>query len=778
VNGNALFAGFPFRDLADGDGGFAMIGERSNDIGGIIGGTDSDHSNPAIERPGHFVGADATAIREPAEDRRHGPGLGVKIDAQALRNNPGNVFPKTAAGDMGEALDLAIARGRKTAFDIDLRRYQQRLTETALGVERRLCAVIEPILLDDAADQREPVRMHPRRRQAEDNIGRRHISARQQPIAFGSAHGEPRQIVISIPVHAGHFSGFTPDQRTSGKFASLGNAGDNGGGGVAFQPAGGEIVEKEKGFGALDNQIVDAHGDKIDAYPIVTSGGDGYFELRADTIRCRNENRIFVSGGFRIEQRTETADAGHDTFAVRCCGEGFDRFNQLIAGIDVDARILVTEAFCRGPPADLGNAFLPRLYVLNYVPTKGQNILDPVRFAMIDRICRCGAGRGIAYAVLFAGRRFCLAMVASVGLFAVAALSPLPATAQSVFTVSDLAVDEQAETASAARAKALADGERRAFYTLLRRLVIRADWEYLPQLEQEEIAPFIQDFAVADEKTSSVRYLAKLSYRFKPDLVRRFLRNLSLDFAETPSKPVLVLPVYQLAGALSLWDEPNPWREAWRMQRDQGGLVPFVLPIGDLQDIAAIGAEQAVKGDIPRLDALADRYDVDDTMVALASFGTGQLGRPTLQISTSRYGAGSTDQTLITNLTANQTESVAELLRRAAVEVAEQVEDQWKRDNLLRFGQLAVLPTVLQIASLAEWIEAKRRLAQMAVIDRIDLILLSRNEVRLNIHFLGDVEQLRLALAQSDIALSEDQGIWSIKLEKQDGSASRPVTGN
>ena len=190
--------------------------------------------------------------------------------------------------------------------------------------------------------------------------------------------------------------------------------------------------------------------------------------------------------------------------------------------------------------------------------------------------------------------------------------------------------------------------------------------------------------------------------------------------------------------------------------------MPFVLPIGDLQDIAAIGAEQAVKGDIPRLDALAQRYSVDDTMVVLASLGTGQLGRPTLQISTSRYGAGSTDQTLITNLTANQTESVDELLKRAAVEVAEQVEDQWKRDNLLRFGQSAVLPTVLPINSLAEWIDAKRRLAEIATIDHVDLILLSRNQARLNIHFLGDVEQLRLALAQSDMLLSEDRGIWSI----------------
>ena len=85
--------------------------------------------------------------------------------------------------------------------------------------------------------------------------------------------------------------------------------------------------------------------------------------------------------------------------------------------------------------------------------------------------------------------------------------------------------------------------------------------------------------------------------------------------AETVSKLVMVLPVFQSAGALILWDDPNPWRDAWASRPKKQGLVPTLLPLGDLADMASIGAEQAMDGDRQRLNAIAGRYGASDTLV-------------------------------------------------------------------------------------------------------------------------------------------------------------------
>jgi hypothetical protein len=136
-----------------------------------------------------------------------------------------------------------------------------------------------------------------------------------------------------------------------------------------------------------------------------------------------------------------------------------------------------------------------------------------------------------------------IATRASLFLFLVAGLATR-AIAADTFVVRDVKVDVTAETAAEARDRALAEGEQRAFRIQLERLTSRADWGSLPNLTNEEIAAYIQDFEVASEKSSAVRYIATLNFTFKEEPVRRLLADRDTPFAMTRSKPVVVIPVY------------------------------------------------------------------------------------------------------------------------------------------------------------------------------------------------------------------------------------------
>jgi hypothetical protein len=56
--------------------------------------------------------------------------------------------------------------------------------------------------------------------------------------------------------------------------------------------AGREIVEKEHRLRALDDEIVDAHGDEVDADRVMDPGLDGDFQLGADAVIGRHQDRI------------------------------------------------------------------------------------------------------------------------------------------------------------------------------------------------------------------------------------------------------------------------------------------------------------------------------------------------------------------------------------------------------------------------------------------------------------------------------------------------------
>jgi len=330
-----------------------------------------------------------------------------------------------------------------------------------------------------------------------------------------------------------------------------------------------------------------------------------------------------------------------------------------------------------------------------------------------------------------------------------------------VYEVRDVVVDVTAETAAKAREQALAEGEAEAFRLLLKRLTLRAEKERLPDLKAEEITTYVKDFSVASEKVSAVRYLAHLNYRFKSREIRSLLNDFDLRFAETVSKPVLVLPVYQDAGALILWDDPNPWREAWGALPDTQSLVPTLLPVGNLADIAAIGAEQALGGDLQRLNAIAKGYGASDILVVIGVMRVDAArARRILEVYFTRYGTQLQEQTEVMNFTQNDGETVSGLLARAAQELTAIVEDNWKRDNVLEFGHSGLIAVVVPIAGLRDWLDVRSRLEGVAVIQRAELVLLSHTEARVNLHFIGKIEQLMLALEQVDLGLSEEGGNW------------------
>lgn len=328
-----------------------------------------------------------------------------------------------------------------------------------------------------------------------------------------------------------------------------------------------------------------------------------------------------------------------------------------------------------------------------------------------------------------------------------------------LYAVQNVHVDVTAETAAAARDKALFDGQRRALREVLSRLTLSADLPLLPDPPDQQISEMLRGFSVIAEKNSTVRYVADLNYQFKPRAVRELLVQSGLFYAETKSRPVLIVPVFVVGGFAYLWEEPNPWREAWANLDETKGLLPILTPFGDVADIADLNTQAAINGDLDRIQVMAERYGARRGVVATASSSIDpETNGPVLEISVLGRTSTGEDQTIIESIygAVDINAALAEGVQRIVVRLT----DDWKRANTVRSGVEARMTVVVPIEDFQYWQDIKAKLKDMPIVRRQDLIKLSKTQAMLDLWVQGDSNQLSLALDQRELKLVPAEPDW------------------
>src|SRR5438067_11884525 len=135
-----------------------------------------------------------------------------------------------------------------------------------------------------------------------------------------------------------------------------------------------------------------------------------------------------------------------------------------------------------------------------------------------------------------------------------------------------VSVDATSDTIGKAREMARSDGQRKALAALAERLSgSPKSAARLPKLDDRTLTDLVASFEVANERMSTVRYVADMTYHFRPAEVQAVLQKAGIglagDGSAVPGKSLVVLPVYQSGATAVLWDDPNPWRDAWAQQQ-------------------------------------------------------------------------------------------------------------------------------------------------------------------------------------------------------------------
>lgn len=356
-------------------------------------------------------------------------------------------------------------------------------------------------------------------------------------------------------------------------------------------------------------------------------------------------------------------------------------------------------------------------------------------------------------------RRFSVAVPLLLVVFFLVAAGGSAARAQGaldVFTIRGVAVDVTAANGNAAKEQALADGQRQAFQQLLERLTAPADRAKLPKADGPD---YVRSFSIDNERASSVRYLATLTVRFNPVAVRKLLRDAGVPFTDTRGRPVVVVPVLKAQGRTILWDDPNPWRAAWTALNG-GGLVPLLVPPGEVADVQTLSPEQALAADPDRLAAEGARLQAGEVLVAVASLAPD--GRRLDVRLSALPGTPKPFDAVAYDLQSGET--AEQMMGRAARDVARALDAVYKLDSAQQTDQAEALSAIVPLAGFDDWLAVRAGLARVPQIRSYEVVSLSKTEAALVLHTVGGHDRVKSALADAGLAMDWSDNYWTLHL--------------
>jgi len=333
-----------------------------------------------------------------------------------------------------------------------------------------------------------------------------------------------------------------------------------------------------------------------------------------------------------------------------------------------------------------------------------------------------------------------------------------------IYTVGKYPVEAVAQSAVAAKEKAIDDGRQRAFGALLKRLIPVTAYDQIKALKSVDARSFLVSVGVRSEERSQTVYTASLDYSFSPDAVRSVLIQQSVPFVETVAPQTTLVAVYGAGNAAG--DKHGPqWLRMWRDLDTQNALTP-VKVAGRLPQVHADTIAAIVKGDLGGLRALAGEYQSERVVLAYAQADPA-AGRVNVVLA----GQDAVGVFHLAHAYKVFDGDEAYAMELAAVVGLGVLEGRWKAVHARHVpasqgGGFAVAEAVqlwVAFQSLDQWQSIRQILSETPGVSSLQVGGLSARGATVALRYPGGGEALRGALQSRGLTLAFSNGTWVIQ---------------
>ncbi len=341
------------------------------------------------------------------------------------------------------------------------------------------------------------------------------------------------------------------------------------------------------------------------------------------------------------------------------------------------------------------------------------------------------------------------------------------ASQNKTYIIDEIAIDVTAENAVQARENAILEAQRSAFDKLVKNTLNDADYQSLPTISDQMLTDLVRGFSVKNERSSADRYKAEFTVTFDEEKLERFLGVVGLADFHKGHSSIVIMPFLQIGSKLILWDEPNPWREAWQknviLNTDN---LTIRVPIGDISDIADIPDASAFTPDSANITTILERYNAQHVIYAVAKT-KGPVLDPSEGVRVTLYSVSPNSVTRLNQIAV--THDLEKLsFENAITETVDYLEKNWSSQITFSEIQSQSVTAQLYMSGLAEWVDIKRQIESLANVENVKNNSMTHDRVDLTIEYTGSLDDFRNVLNLNGFNLSRNSlGISEYLLTKK-----------
>ena len=225
----------------------------------------------------------------------------------------------------------------------------------------------------------------------------------------------------------------------------------------------------------------------------------------------------------------------------------------------------------------------------------------------------------------------------------------------------------------------------------------------------------------------------------------------------------MIIPVYEKEGVKILWDDPNKWRVSWKnLSKSKNKIFPIFMPEGSLSDIATINANQAILGNEKSLNKILSRYNLQQGIIAHAVL-VQDLNASLLRLHVTLRKFGDQLKTVnIQSFSISRTKSEEELLSVSVQKVFNNIIEEWKLENIIRFDNPNTISVNIATPDIKYLNKILSLIKKTRVVEVVKIIKINRNDTQILVHFFGNTDQLISSLQRNNIDLINNNNYWNI----------------
>lgn len=315
--------------------------------------------------------------------------------------------------------------------------------------------------------------------------------------------------------------------------------------------------------------------------------------------------------------------------------------------------------------------------------------------------------------------------------------SPLEAAAdtRSVYTITDIEIDESAASVIEARQRAMSSARLKGARELVNKITLRDDRDAAEGVPinyalAERLAAAVD---VQEETAGAGRYRGTLSVVLNPVAVRAHLKSLSVPYVDTQGPLSLLVP-------LASRDLEYAWRDALG-DGDNYGLSPYVTAAGQAYTAETTWDELS-------RDALASQ-----TRRGILAELSGRDGAYRVTLSTVTASGRETIGT---------TGSVA-TLDDARAAISGYLGEVWKSRSIVRGTTRTLQSATVLYVSLSEWNTLRSALARSPQVSDFKISAIARDGAMVTFAFAGERDRLQRDLRQRGVSFSQEGQQWVLR---------------